>query len=64
MTKDRLQSQPLSSLKDIAKKMGISDYENLHREKIIDVIIDALEEDRNDRIIHNNMSIRGEEKKI
>ena len=63
MTKDRLQSQPLSSLKDIAKKMGISDYENFHREKLIDVIIDALEEDRNDRIIHNNMAIRGEEKK-
>ena len=63
MTKDRLQSLPLSSLKDIAKKMGISDFESLHREKLIDVVIEALEEDRNDRIIHNNMAIRGEEKK-
>ncbi len=63
MTKDRLQSLPLSSLKEIAKKEGISDYQNLHREKLIDVVIEALEEERNDRITHNNMAIRGEEKK-
>lgn len=63
MTKDRLQSLPLSSLKEIAHKKGITDYENLHREKLIEVVIEALEEDRNDRIIHNNMAIRGEEKK-
>ena len=63
MTKDRLQSLPLSSLKDIAHKQGIIAYENLQREKLIDVVIEALEEDRNDRIIHNNMAIRGEEKK-
>ena len=63
MTKDRLQSLPLSSLKEIAKKKGISDFQNLHREKLIDIVIEALEEDRNDRITLNNMAIRGEEKK-
>ena len=63
MTKDRLQSLPLSSLKEIARKKGISDYQNLHREKLIDIVIEALEEDRNERIILNNMAIRGEEKK-
>lgn len=63
MTKDRLQSLPLSSLKEIARKEGILDFQNLHREKLIDVVIEALEEDRNDRITLNNMAIRGEEKK-
>lgn len=63
MTKDRLQSLSFSALKEIAKKEGIINYRNLPIEKLIEVVIETLEEERNERITSNNTVIRGEEKK-
>ncbi|MCL2791585.1 MAG: DUF4912 domain-containing protein [Spirochaetaceae bacterium] len=63
MTRDRLQSLPYSSLKEIAKKEGIVNYQNLPVGKLIEAIIEALEEDKNERITLDNIIIRGEEKK-
>ncbi|MCL2295214.1 MAG: DUF4912 domain-containing protein [Spirochaetes bacterium] len=64
MTRDRLQSLSYSSLKEIAKKEGIANYQNLPVAKLIEAVIEALEEDRNERITLNNIIIRGEEKKF
>jgi hypothetical protein len=63
MTKDRLQSLSYSALKEIARKEGISNYENLPIGKFIEAVIESLEEKKKERIISNNMIIRGEEKK-
>lgn len=63
MTKDRLQSLSFSALKEIAKKEGIINYGNLTMEKLIEAVIEILEEERNERITSNNIVIRGEEKK-
>ena len=63
MTKDRLQSLSYSSLKEMAKHHGISNYQTLTMEKLIEAVIEALEEDRSERIVSNNIVIRGEEKK-
>lgn len=64
MTKDRLQSLSYSSLKELAKKEGILNYQNLSMEKLIEAVVEALEEDRSERIVSNNVIIRGEEKKF
>ena len=63
MTKDRLQSLSLSSLRKMAKKEGIANYQSMSVDKLIDAVIEALEEDRSERILSNNMAIRAEEKK-
>ncbi len=63
MTKDRLQSLSYAYLKEMARKEGIINYQNLPMEKLIEAVIEALEEDRNERIVSNNIVIRGEEKK-
>jgi len=64
MTRDRLQSLPYSSLKEIAKKEGITNYQNLPVGKLIEAVIEALEEDKNERITLDNDIMRGEEKKF
>ncbi|MCP5514633.1 MAG: DUF4912 domain-containing protein [Spirochaetales bacterium] len=64
MTKDRLKSYSYSSLKEMARKEGIINYQNLPLEKLVEAVIEALEENRNDRIISNSIIIRGEEKKF
>ncbi len=63
MTRDRLQSLSYSSLKEIAKREGIANYQNLSMSKLIEAVVEALEEDKNERITLNNIIIRGEEKK-
>ena len=64
MTKDRLQSLSYSSLKELAKKTGITGFQNMETEKLMEAIIEALEEERNERIVLNSMAVRSEEKKF
>jgi len=63
MTRDRLKSLSYSSLKEIAKREGIVNYQNLPVGKLIEAVIEALEENKNERITLDNVIIRGEEKK-
>ncbi|MCL2705770.1 MAG: hypothetical protein FWE72_06135, partial [Spirochaetaceae bacterium] len=63
MTRDRLKSLSYSSLKEIARREGIANYQNLPIGKLIESVIEALEENRNERIVLDNIIIRGEEKK-
>ena len=64
MTRDRLQSLSYSSLKEIAKREGIANYQNLSISKLIEAVIEAIEEERNEKITLDNAIIRGEEKKF
>ncbi|HUX20437.1 MAG TPA: DUF4912 domain-containing protein [Spirochaetia bacterium] len=63
MTKERLQGLSFASLLDIATKEGISVSENLDKESLIEVIREAMEEDRNEREQSNNSAMRIKEKK-
>ena len=63
MTRDRLQSLSYSALKEIAKKEGIVNYQNLPIGKLIEAVVEAIEEDKNEKITSDNIIIRGEEKK-
>ena len=63
MTRDRLQSLSYSSLKEMAKREGIANYKNLPIGRLIETLIEALEEERNERITLDSIIIRGEEKK-
>ncbi len=63
MTRDKLQSLSEEQLKSIAQREGIHNNEDAEREALIDLILDALEEDRNEREYNNNSAIRLEYKK-
>jgi hypothetical protein len=63
MTRDRLQSLSYAALKEFLIREGIKNYENLPIGKFIETVIEAIDEKRNERIISNNVVIRGEEKK-
>ncbi len=63
MTRERLESLPLSSLLDIAVKEGIAAPEGIDRETLIEEIQEALEEDRDEREQSNNSAMRIKEKK-
>lgn len=63
MTRDRLQSLSMGALHEVAASEGIPNYESLQREDLINAVIDALEEDRIERFIENNWTVKAEEKK-
>ncbi len=63
MTKERLQSLPLSKLRGIAQKEGIDVPSGTVRATLIDLIYEAMEEDRTEREAGNNSAIQVEEKK-
>ena len=63
MTREKLTSLSEEQLESIAKREGIHGYEEFEREDLIDSILEALEEDRNEREHNNNSAMRLEHKK-
>lgn len=63
MTREKLQSLSEEVLKSIAQREGIYNHDNSEREELIDLILEALEEDRTERESINNAAIRLENKK-
>lgn len=63
MTEERLRGLSFASLLDIATKEGISAGENIDKESLIELISEAMEEDRTEREQSNNSAMRIKEKK-
>jgi len=63
MTKERLQGLSFASLLDIATKEGILVQEIIDKDTLVDVISEAMEEDRTEREESNNPAMRIKEKK-
>lgn len=63
MKREKLQALTKEQLKCIAKREGIHNHEDVTREIMIDLILEALEEDRNERELYNNSAMRLEHKK-
>ncbi|MDZ7795090.1 MAG: DUF4912 domain-containing protein [Spirochaetia bacterium] len=63
MTREKLQSLSEEQLQCIAKREGIFKHNDAHREKLVDLILEALEEDRDEREFSNNSAMRLEHKK-
>ncbi len=64
MTEDRLQLLPEKFLKEIALKEGISIHDNIDKQDLIDLILDAIEEDRAEKIMNNNPAMQIKERKF
>ena len=63
MTEERLSVLSLSALHEIADNEGIKNAADLSREELIEQILEAIEEDREERECFNNFAMRIEEKK-
>ncbi|HKK64240.1 MAG TPA: DUF4912 domain-containing protein [Clostridia bacterium] len=63
MTREKLQSLSEEQLQCIAKREGIYNHNDTQREKLVDLILEALEEDRDERELSNNSAMRLEHKK-
>lgn len=63
MTRERLQSLSEEVLTNIARREGIFNHDDAEREELIDLILEAMEEDRSERESTNNAAIRLENKK-
>jgi hypothetical protein len=63
MTREKLQSLSKEQLQSIAKREGIYNHNETHREKLVDLILEALEEERDERECSNNSAMRLEYKK-
>ena len=63
MTEERLSVLSLSALHEIADNEGIKHAAEMTREDLIDQILEAIEEDREERECFNNFAMRIEEKK-
>ncbi len=63
MTRERLQTLSGDVLRKIARREGIRNHENSSQEVLIDLILEALEEDRTERESNNNAAMRLEHKK-
>lgn len=64
MTRERLQTLSITSLEEIAGREGIKLIAGIDRETLIDQILEAMQEDRDEREETNNNAIRIEEKKF
>ena len=64
MTEERLQLLPKKFLTNIAQKEGIKVSKNIDKQDLIDLIIEAIEEDRNDNRILDNPVMKIKEKKF
>ena len=58
MTKERLQSLSYNSLLEIAERDHLAFDEAIEKEKLITIVLDAMEEDRRDREKLNNLAVR------
>lgn len=63
MTKEKLASLPKDALLSLAQKEGLHNCNELDTETLIDNILEALEEDRQERYVNNSVAINIEEKK-
>jgi uncharacterized protein len=63
MTLERLKTLPLESLQQIAVIEGINFPDNIDKESLIKVILEAIEENKDERVKHDNNPIKIIEKK-
>lgn len=63
MTKERLQRLSYASLLDIATKEGIAVGDSVDKDSLVDLISEAMEEDRTEKEQSNNSAMRIKEKK-
>ncbi len=63
MTREKLQSLSETTLKSIAQREGIRDHEASDHSELIDLILEAMEEDRAERETSNNAAMRLEYRK-
>ena len=64
MTEERLQLLPEDFLREIAVKEGINVNETIDKQDLIDLILDAIEEDREENSMANNPAMRIKERKF
>lgn len=64
MTEERLQLLPENFLREIAAKEGISFDDSIDKAELIDLILDAIEEDRSEKELANNPAMRIKETKF
>ena len=58
MTKERLQSLSYKSLLEIAERDHLAFDEGIEKDKLINLVLDSLEEERKDREKLNNLAVR------
>lgn len=63
MTREKLESLTTEQLETIARKEGILNHQNVSKDELIDLIRDAIEEDKLERRQTNNYAMRLENKK-
>ena len=63
MIEERLKKLSLESLRKIASNEGIKHIDEIGKDGLIEQLLEAMEEDRNERESSNNFAIRIEEKK-
>ncbi len=64
MTEERLQLLPENFLREIAVKEGISISETIDKQELIDLILEAIEEDRAENVLANNPAMQIKERKF
>jgi len=64
MTEERLQLLPEDFLRDIAAKEGISVEGSIDKQELIELILDAIEEDRAEKVLANNPAMKIKERKF
>ncbi|HAK46700.1 MAG TPA: DUF4912 domain-containing protein [Spirochaeta sp.] len=64
MTEERLQLLPEDFLREIAVKEGISFNETIDKQDLIDLIIEAIEDDRAEKVMINNPAMQIKERKF
>lgn len=64
MTEERLQLLPEDFLREIAVKEGISFEGSIDKQELIELILEAIEEDREEKKLANNPAMRIKERKF
>lgn len=64
MTEERLQLLPEDFLREIAVKEGITFSDAVDKQDLIDLILDAIEEDRAEKVMANNPAMQIKERKF
>ncbi len=64
MTEERLQLLPEEFLRNLAVKEGISFNDSIDKQDLIDLILDAIEEDRAENALANNPAMQIKERKF
>jgi hypothetical protein len=64
MTEERLQLLPEKFLRELAEKEGISFNDSTDKQDLIDLIMEAIEEDRAEKVLANNPAMLIKERKF